>query len=106
MAGQQTYDPEETRSIAERLLSERFGGPVRLGEDAALKERTHVTRFAGLDGPGGAPAGAIVKRARVWEGQVYDPDATDPHTPSAHLFGDWAALQFLSQVAGKASIAP
>ena len=106
MEEQQSYDIQETRSIAERVLSETFGGVVRIEDGIALKERAHVARFAVREGPGSAPASVIVKRARVWEGQSYDPDSTDLRAPSAHLFNDWAGLQFLSQVAGDASIAP
>jgi hypothetical protein len=106
MEEQQSYDIQETRSIAERVLSETFGGPVRLEDGIALKERAHVARFAVREAPSSAPASVIIKQARIWEGQSYDPDSTDLRAPSAHLFNDWAALQFLSQVAGDARIAP
>src|SRR5262245_15097199 len=106
MEEQQSYDIQETRSIAERVLSETFGGVVRLEDGIALKERAHVARWAVREGPSSAPASVIVKRARIWEGQSYDPDSTDLRAPSTHLFSDWAGLQFLSQIAGDASIAP
>jgi hypothetical protein len=105
VTGPHGYDWQETRSIAERLLSEQLGGPVRLGEDTALEERTHVTRFAVLDGPAGAPPSVIVKRDRLG-GRGLRPGLAEPRAPSSLLFDDWAALQFLSQIAGEASIAP
>jgi hypothetical protein len=106
MAEPSGYDRRETQTIAERVLSAAFEGDVRLGGGEALKERTHVSRFAVLDGPPSAPASVIVKRARLWEGETYNPDSTQPYSPAWRLFNDWAGLQFLTRVAGAESVAP
>ncbi len=41
---------ENIRTIAETLLSTRFGGPVRFGRGEALQDRSSVFRFSVLDG--------------------------------------------------------
>ncbi|HZR40557.1 MAG TPA: hypothetical protein VFB12_10600 [Ktedonobacteraceae bacterium] len=89
----------ETKHIAERLLSEKFAAPIRLDEGIALQERTYVTRFNLLESPQQAPASVIVKRARLKDGSF------DPNT-SGWLFNDWAALQFLSEVAETEPVGP
>jgi hypothetical protein len=101
-----TSNPEAIREIAERVISATFGGAVQLDAGEALRERTHVWRYAVQDGPAGAPARVIVKRARSWDGTAYDPASTEPRSAAAHFFNDWAGLQLLSQAAGAESIAP
>ena len=99
-------DPnQETVAVVARLLAERFGGPVRLGEAEALHDRDHVLRLAVLDGPGGAPTSVIAKRPRAW-GAPYDPDSDDPSNQAASLFGDWAGLKLLDQFTGDLELAP
>jgi hypothetical protein len=90
----------------QQLLSESLGGAVRLDQGVTLNERTHVARFQVLDGPSHAPASVIAKGWRSWDETGYDPQSTDPWSPSARLFADWAGLQFLSKAMDKASPAP
>jgi hypothetical protein len=68
---------------AERLLAEGFGGPVRIGPVESLTEgerRNLIVRCALDDGPAGAPAQVVVKRA------------TPPDDPAAQEFAAWAAF--------------
>jgi len=57
----------ETMTVTERLLSDCFGGAVRLGdgEDLGGSSRSKVYRFNVLGGPGGMPESVIVKQAQV-----------------------------------------
>ncbi|HEX6553344.1 MAG TPA: hypothetical protein VF026_11320 [Ktedonobacteraceae bacterium] len=89
----------ETIIIAEKLLSEAFGGSVRLneGEDLAGSNRTQVYRFRVLEGPGDVPATVIVKQAYSTADAVYHPDTAT--IPAWTFFNEWASLQFLSQIA-------
>ena len=96
---------QETRELTEQLLAGAFGSPVRLDAGQTVEGRDYVVRFGVLEGPDGAPSSVIAKRGRSWGGH-YDPDSDDPHNPAWGLFGDWAALQFLSEVAGDAAVAP
>ena len=96
----------DTKSIAERLLSETFSTTVRLGEgrDLGGSRRTKVYRFPVLHGSGALPASVIVKQAHSTAEAPYAPERA--LEPAWTLFNDWASLQFLSQVAGKAALAP
>src|ERR687886_1529923 len=96
---------QETRDLTEKLLAAAFGGPLRLDAGQTVEGRDYVVRFGVLEGPDGAPASVIAKRGRSWGG-AYDPDSDDPHNPAWGIFGDWAALQFLNEVAGDAAVAP
>lgn len=94
------------RLIAEKHLTEAWGGPVRLSDPETLQERAHVVRCMVSEAPGEAPTSVILKGPRLRDGQHYDPEAADPTAPAQDLFDDWAGLQFLSQVAEAELIAP
>ncbi|MEO7912220.1 MAG: phosphotransferase [Roseiflexaceae bacterium] len=101
-----SHSPEDISAIVERILSETFGGAVELDRAEALQEREHVARFVVHRALAGAPASVVVKRARAWEGQTYDPDSSAPRSVAAHLFNDWVGLQLLSEASGADTIAP
>ena len=79
---------------AEEVLSDGWGGTVRLGQVERLSEprgRNLVLRCEVSNTPAGAPQSVILKRARQ---RNYDPD--DPKSrPAVGLFRDWAGLKFL-----------
>jgi hypothetical protein len=89
----------ETATVTERLLSDCFGGAVRLGdgEDLGGSSRSKVYRFNVLGGSGGMPESVIVKQAQSVGDKVYNPDA--PDIPAWTLFNEWASLEFLSRIA-------
>lgn len=94
-----THPSVETITTAEKLLSEVFGGTVRLnkGNDLGGSNRTNVYRFSVLEGPSDAPATVIVKQAHSTGDAVYHPDTAT--IPAWTFFNEWASLQFLSQIA-------
>jgi hypothetical protein len=94
------------RQAIEQLLSNSLGSAVRLDPGETLNERTHVARFQVLEGPAQLPSSIIAKGWRSWDETGYDPESDDPRSPSMRLFGEWAGLQFLSNIMGKASPAP
>lgn len=96
---------DETKTMAEGVLTSTFQRPIRLGAGTNLAEREHVFRFEVLDGPAAAGPSVIVKRARTWPG-VYDPASTDPSNPAWSLLNEWASLEFLADVAGDIELAP
>ena len=89
----------ETIATAERLLSDCFGGAVRLGdgEDLGGSSRSKVYRFSVVSHPAGMPESVIVKQAQSVGDKVYNPDI--PDIPAWTLFNEWASLEFLSQLA-------
>lgn len=88
----------ETITLAEKLLSEAFGGTVRLnnGDDLGGSNRTQVYRFRVLEGPSDAPTTVIVKQAHSTANAVYHPETAT--IPAWTFLNEWASLQFLSQV--------
>ncbi len=93
----------EAATIAERILTERFGSAVYLGEGCDLEgsERSAVWRFPLLEGPATAPASVIVKRATS---EAFDPDTGNE--AAWMLFNDWASLQFLGNLDLSEPLAP
>ena len=106
MARTKTQASQETIALAEKLLSETFGGCIRLddGDDLGGSKRSLVYRFKILDGPGDAPASVIVKQAHSTADAAYQPDS--PTLPAWTLFNDWASLQFLNQLPNVEKLAP
>ena len=82
---------------AERVLTERLGETVRLGDVQQMSERRRrnlLLRCRVLDGPLAGPRSVILKRARQ---RRYDPE--DPKSrPAVGLFRDWAGLEFLNSL--------
>lgn len=93
----------EIRARAEKLLTETFGGKVQLGEGEDLEGsgRSKVVRFKLLERPQTAPESVVVKQIVV---EAADPKLLDE--AMTRNYNDWAGLQFLSDVGGKASPAP
>ncbi|GHO78571.1 hypothetical protein KSD_63420 [Ktedonobacter sp. SOSP1-85] len=87
----------------ESILSERFGGRVKLGEGEELQgnARSRVLRFPVQEGPGSAPESVIVKHTNS---ETFAPEAGNG--AAWRLFNDWASLQFLSQVEAPEPFAP
>lgn len=94
-------------AAAERVLSARFGGPVRLSPapqtlSGGSEDRSHVWRCALLAGaPARAPASVIVKGVEGY-------NARDAAWSSAawRLFNDWAGEQFLSGLVTREPLTP
>ncbi len=89
-----------TLSIAEQLLSQVFGGILRLTLAPAPEggsQRSKLLRCRVLDGPSAAPASVIIKRVNTGEGQRFNSDAIDPSTRA--FFNEWASLAFLTRLA-------
>lgn len=97
---------QETRPVAERVLSEAWGVTVELAREEGLggSNRSHVYRYAVRSESPDVPESVIVKRAATVGSESYEPDA--PHGPAWRLFNDWAGLQFLTELAGPSSPAP
>lgn len=95
-------------TAAEKVLAGALGGAVRLGgpETIGGGRHSHVHRFPLLDAPSDAPPSVIVKTARLFGDEAYDPDATDVASPAWRLFHDWAGLRFLAAVSGREPLAP
>jgi hypothetical protein len=110
-------------AAAERLLTQSWGGPVRLGELEGIwvypdECRRTVQRARVLDGPPGAPETVIVKRIN-WP-DAYDPDDIRPTgarslsgqegsanpTLAWRLLCEWTATLFLGRFAGEPPLAP
>lgn len=92
-----------TEVLAERVLAEYFGGPVRLGEgrDLGGSNRSKVGRFSILEGPASVPASVIVKRVSL---ETFD---VETGVDAAWmLFNDWASLQFLRTLETPVPFAP
>lgn len=86
-------------AAAERVLSDTFGGPVRLGEPESLRDkyRNRVLRCPVTQAPAGVPASVIVK-ASVGEGNdTYDPHKDTLGGTAWRFFNEWAGTRFLNE---------
>lgn len=92
-----------TKTLAERVLAEYFGGPVKLGEgrDLGGSNRSKVWRFSISEGPASVPASVIVKRVSL---ETCDAETGDDAVWM--LFNDWASLQFLCTLETPVPFAP
>ncbi len=92
--------------VAEKMLSERFEGKVRLdaAEEIRSGGRSKVNRYHILEGPQGAPNSVIVKQAVAAGREVYNLGL--PDGPAWRLFNEWAGLRFLAETSGGASPTP
>ena len=93
-------------TIVARILSERFGGPVRLSPapqnvSGGSEDRSRVLRWAVAVAPQGAPASVIVKGV-----MDFDPADAAWNRPAWRLFNDWAGGQFLSVAAAGEPLTP
>ncbi len=96
---------DELLANAERVLTDRFGTAVRLGEVQQISEprrRNLLLRCRVLDGPLAAPMSVILKRARQ---RGYDPDDLKSR-PAVGLFRDWAGLEFLNSLGDERLASP
>jgi hypothetical protein len=104
------------RAAAERVLTQTFGGPVRLGQPEGVwvypdECRMTIQRAAVREGPPGVPATVIIKR-------IGGPDPYDPQdlrlrgpafydaTPAWRLITEWTATRFLSRFAFDPPLSP
>lgn len=97
---------QDTRSIAERVLSDAWGVTIKLdlNEDLDTSARSHVQRYTVRSGPPELPGSVIVKQALAVGEESYD--AASASGPAWRLFNEWAGLQFLTELAGSESPAP
>ncbi|MEM7530692.1 MAG: hypothetical protein AAF639_00835 [Chloroflexota bacterium] len=96
-------------AVAQKILAQTFGVDVQLepGKDEGLSGRTYVHRLRVSATSATVPNSVIMKQAVIREeGQVYDPTSTEPHSPAALLFNDWAGVQFLTEVCTEPLPAP
>jgi hypothetical protein len=96
--------PDDIRVAAERVLAASFGD-VRLDAGVVLdsSDRSAVVRFQKLHGADLAPSSVIVKRAID---SVARPSDEEEPNSVAHLFNEWASLQFLGEVISDNPVAP
>src|SRR5207302_5220465 len=95
------------RRAAEKVLTRRFGGTVRLEEADTLGgtvTRSRVLRCRLLEAPGSSPETVIVKRFFGPEGSVYDPTDGKHSSPAWRLYNEWAGLQFLNRRSPEAAL--
>lgn len=97
---------EESVQAAQRILSQRFQGPINLmaGEKLKGSDRSYVVRCHITEGPSGLPSTVIVKRALAHGDEKYDPDASSG--AAVRLFDEWAGLQLLGECFGGDSPVP
>jgi hypothetical protein len=117
------YQHKSVAAPAERVLTQTWGGQVRLGEFEGIwvypdECRGTVQRARVLEGPPGVPGTVIVKRIN-WP-DVYDPDDVRPTgarglagqevsanpTLAWRLLCEWTATQFLGRFAGEPPLSP
>jgi len=105
MGNTRTRPSQQTITTAERLLTQTFGGDVRLDEGVDLggSGRSGVYRFKVLSGPAAAPASVIVKQPRS---TIESPDGPDSARVPAWTLNEWASSQFLDQIAPDAAFGP
>ena len=97
------FDPS-LRPVAQRLLTQAWGGTVRLGP-AELLQSAKCYRIQVTDAPAGAPTSVILKRALPEPGIPLNPDATDGN-PAQSLLEEWAGLAFLNSVLPETGLVP
>jgi hypothetical protein len=113
------YWQKSVKAAAERVLSEVWDAPVRLGEPAGIwvypdECRPTIQRARVLVGPAGAPASVILKRIHWID--PYDPDDVQPTggTSAPHenptmawrLISEWTGTQSLSRFGGEPPLCP
>ncbi len=98
--------PLSPRRVAEQLLSNRWGHPVRLGEPDHLSTgaRASVSRYRVQDGPSTAPPTVILKHVRASADVPYTPDRSS--IPAWTFLNDWAGTQFLGDLPETAGLGP
>jgi hypothetical protein len=100
------HNPDFIAEVAGNLLSEKFGGSIRL-----RKGKTFVTggsivvRCDVIDAPPHAPASVIVKKTREDEFK-YRPESSETPNSAHWLLNDWAAAEFLSNISSTIPLSP
>ena len=84
---------------AERVLSDAFGGPVRLKEPESLRDRyrNRVLRCPVQYAPAGMPSSVIVKASVGTGDHAYDPDKDALGGTAWRFFNEWAGTRFLNE---------
>jgi hypothetical protein len=90
--------------VVERLLTDVWGGQVRLGKLETLRE-DKCYRFVIADAPEGMPASVIVKKAQAEPGIPINPDSAEGN-PAQPLLEEWAGLAFLNTVLPDTGLVP
>ncbi len=93
-------------TIAERILTEKFGTTIQLdeGEDLGGGTRSYVYRFNILNRTFDVPKSVIVKQVKTSNEGTYNPDRAT--IPAWTFFNEWASLQFISEIADEPSFGP
>jgi hypothetical protein len=96
----------EYARLAEQILAQAWGGPVRLGEDQEMKgsKRLIVYRCAVLEAPAGNPVSVIIKQVNYSPPKQSDEETAEV-TP-ALITKDWAGLAFLNELNLAEPLAP
>ncbi len=85
----------------EKVLSQAWGGPVRLSLQSPIDDHPQVARLIVQEAPAHAPPTVMLKRWRQARENRYVPGDS-----SEHLYTDWAGMNFLTALQGSASLAP
>ena len=100
------HNPDFIATVANRLLSEKFGGNIRLRKsDVFNTEGSIVVRCEVIDADFDVPASFIVKKAREDE-FGYEPDSSEAPNSAHWLFNDWAASEFLNDIPSEIPFSP
>lgn len=95
----------DLRCKVQHLLEQTWGDVVELDEGTILTGRNHIHRFQIKNHQAiSSPPSIVVKEAQLWEGDIYDPNASTG--ASVQLCNDWAALEFLREIASNSHLSP
>jgi hypothetical protein len=99
---------DDSRKAAERILSRRFNGSVRVQDSDILRgpdARTLVFRLR-LAGGGAAPETAILRQSQGADSGRFNPYETGAGTPAWRFHNDWSGILLLNDVQGTVPLVP
>lgn len=100
------HNPLFIAAAAGSLLSEKFGGRIRLREaETFTTGASIVIRCEVVDARPDLPASLIVKKVREDEFE-YKPDSPQTPNPAHWLCNDWAASEFLNNIPSTVPLSP
>lgn len=102
----QRHDPDSIADAAGRVLSEKFGGRIRLRRSQTFTTGASVVvRCEVTEARADLPPTLVVKKVRE-DGFAYRPDSAETPNPAHWLFNDWAAAEFLTRVPNAIPLGP